>query len=186
MPLPPTVSCFSKIQIGFTFLIPAHPRSPGQGHKGPLNGCCWRTDVRRTSFMWSESVCAWTKDVGEWVIPLSSVTMSTQQFSRISRQLADPSSPGNWLRKPVVDLCALPICLMKNPWFTSSCGLMVKVVNICSPGRLWFPSLISYMNHCWWHCECHLARIDQCAQIVRLNRQFTSPSVGLTALKVIF
>jgi len=24
MPLPPTVSCFSKIQIGFTFLVPAH------------------------------------------------------------------------------------------------------------------------------------------------------------------
>ena len=24
MPLPLTVSCFSKIQIGFTFLIPAH------------------------------------------------------------------------------------------------------------------------------------------------------------------
>ena len=25
MPLPLTVSCFSKIQIGFTFLVPAHP-----------------------------------------------------------------------------------------------------------------------------------------------------------------
>ena len=30
MPLPLTVSCFSKIQIGFTFLLPAHPGSPGQ------------------------------------------------------------------------------------------------------------------------------------------------------------
>ena len=28
MPLPLTVSCFSKIQIGFTFLEPAHPGSP--------------------------------------------------------------------------------------------------------------------------------------------------------------
>jgi len=28
MPLPLTVSCFSKIQIGFTFMIPAHPGSP--------------------------------------------------------------------------------------------------------------------------------------------------------------
>ena len=36
MPLPVTVSCFSKIQIGFTFLVPAHLGSPG---KGPLNGC---------------------------------------------------------------------------------------------------------------------------------------------------
>jgi len=30
MPLPLTVSCFSKIQFGFTFLVPAHPGSPGQ------------------------------------------------------------------------------------------------------------------------------------------------------------
>jgi len=30
MPLPLTVSCFSKIQIGFTFLLPAHPGSRGQ------------------------------------------------------------------------------------------------------------------------------------------------------------
>jgi len=30
MPLPLTVSCFSKIRIGFTFLVPDHPGSPGQ------------------------------------------------------------------------------------------------------------------------------------------------------------
>ena len=30
MPLPLTVSCFSKIQVGFTFLVPAHPGSSGQ------------------------------------------------------------------------------------------------------------------------------------------------------------
>jgi len=30
VPLPLTVSCLSKIQIGFTFLVPAHPGSPGQ------------------------------------------------------------------------------------------------------------------------------------------------------------
>ena len=28
MPLPLTVSCFSKIQIGFAFLVPAHLGSP--------------------------------------------------------------------------------------------------------------------------------------------------------------
>ena len=33
MPLPLTVSCFSKIQIGFTFLVPAYPE------KEPLNVC---------------------------------------------------------------------------------------------------------------------------------------------------
>ena len=30
MPLPLTVSCFSKIEIRFTFLVPAHAGSPGQ------------------------------------------------------------------------------------------------------------------------------------------------------------
>jgi len=30
MPLPLTDSCFSKIQIGLTFLVPAHPGGPGQ------------------------------------------------------------------------------------------------------------------------------------------------------------
>ena len=30
MPLPLTVSCFSEIQIGFAFLVPAHPGSPGK------------------------------------------------------------------------------------------------------------------------------------------------------------
>ena len=37
MPLPLTISCFSKIQIGFTFLVPAHQGSPGQG--AMLNVC---------------------------------------------------------------------------------------------------------------------------------------------------
>jgi len=37
IPLPLTVSCFSKIQIGFAFLVPAHPGSPGK--RAVLNGC---------------------------------------------------------------------------------------------------------------------------------------------------
>ena len=36
MPLPIIVSCFRKIQIGFTFLVPAHPDSL---QIGPLNAC---------------------------------------------------------------------------------------------------------------------------------------------------
>jgi len=41
MPLPLTVFCFCKTQIGFTFLVPAYLGSPG---KGPLNRCVF---VRR-------------------------------------------------------------------------------------------------------------------------------------------
>ena len=47
MPLPLTVSCSSKIQIGFTFLVPAYPGcccccywlTRVVPEKGPLNGC---------------------------------------------------------------------------------------------------------------------------------------------------
>ena len=38
MPLSLTVSCFNKIQIGFTFLVLAHPGSPGK--KGHQTGVC--------------------------------------------------------------------------------------------------------------------------------------------------
>ena len=44
MPLPLTISCFSKNQIGFTFLVPAHS---GSLDKGFLNAC-----VLITGFVW--------------------------------------------------------------------------------------------------------------------------------------
>jgi len=61
MPLPHTVSCFSKIQIGFTFLVPAHLGSPG---KGPLNVCVfsggkapvgvWRPEAGDLQLCWND------------------------------------------------------------------------------------------------------------------------------------
>ena len=48
MPLPLTVSCFSKIQIGFTFLVPAHLGSPGKVAVKRVCGCVWKvTDQLR-------------------------------------------------------------------------------------------------------------------------------------------
>ena len=54
MPLPLTISCFSKIQIGFTFLVPAHPGSPGERAvkracvcMGKLSGVVSRADMFR-------------------------------------------------------------------------------------------------------------------------------------------
>ena len=47
MPLPLTVFCFSKIQIGFTFLVPAHPGSPRQRAVKRVCVCvCVRACVR--------------------------------------------------------------------------------------------------------------------------------------------
>ena len=69
MPLPLSVSCFSKIQTGFAFLVPAYPDSPGKGAVKRVGVSCifgyttleiWRKiglsgDRRR----WTAALC-WT------------------------------------------------------------------------------------------------------------------------------
>ena len=45
MPLPLTVSCFSKIQTGFTFLVPAHPGNPGKRAVKRVCVCVWSCDL---------------------------------------------------------------------------------------------------------------------------------------------
>ena len=51
MPLPLTVSCFSKIQIGFTFLVQLTRVVPD---KGPLNGCvCVVNPLKWILSVWS-------------------------------------------------------------------------------------------------------------------------------------
>ena len=50
MPLPLTVSGFSKIQIGFTFLLPAHLGSPG---KRAVKRVCVCVCVCVIDSMWS-------------------------------------------------------------------------------------------------------------------------------------
>ena len=49
LPLPLTVSCFSKIQIGFTFLVPAHPGSLGKRAVKQVCVCVCVCDVRLLS-----------------------------------------------------------------------------------------------------------------------------------------
>jgi len=39
MPLPLTISCFSKLQIGFTFLVPAHPGKKGKRSAYSITEC---------------------------------------------------------------------------------------------------------------------------------------------------
>ena len=67
MPLPLTVSCFSKSQIGFTFLVPAHPGSPGQRVVKRVCVCVWLAPLRVILFTimllsyWLKSVVHWYK-----------------------------------------------------------------------------------------------------------------------------
>jgi len=60
MPLPLTVSCFSKIQIGFIFLVPAHPGSPG---KGPLNARVCVCIIRKCDV----STCSIMKEISMYI-----------------------------------------------------------------------------------------------------------------------
>jgi len=58
MPLPLTVSCFSKIQVGFTFLVLAHPVVPDNG---PLNVCVYvRAYVRAYVRVWLVKVLCYS------------------------------------------------------------------------------------------------------------------------------
>jgi len=73
MPLPLIVSCFDKIQIGFTFLVPAYPGSPG---KGPLNGCvcvcvCLPLYVRyiRKCLLHADSQVIGVKQLSQSILP---------------------------------------------------------------------------------------------------------------------
>ena len=45
MPLPLTISCFSKIQIGFTFVVPTHLGSPGQGAVKRVSVCVFQYEI---------------------------------------------------------------------------------------------------------------------------------------------
>jgi len=46
MSLPLTISCFSKIHIGFAFLVPAHTGSPGQ--RGPRSDLDYLGHYKKT------------------------------------------------------------------------------------------------------------------------------------------
>jgi len=57
MPLPLTVSCSSKIQIGFTFLVPANPGSPGKRAVKRVCVCIYLVRATRTLPQTATSVC---------------------------------------------------------------------------------------------------------------------------------
>ena len=95
MPLPLTVSCFSKIQIGFTFLVPAHLGSPINVCVCVLLGCVasrlvngWRlplaTRHKKQMGVASASCCfrsmqAITADTAHYVITIKRVQSASSQ-----------------------------------------------------------------------------------------------------------
>jgi len=70
MPLPLTVSCFSKIQIGFTFLVPAHPGSLGKRAVKRVCLC-----VCSTALLPSLLACRIYCRTAVWQLPLNECVM---------------------------------------------------------------------------------------------------------------
>jgi len=113
MPLPLTVSCFSKIQIGFTFLVPAHLGSPG---KGPLNGgvcvcviLCW---VDMTSMRGAEDV--------EWVV--GDGPIHVKNINSLAKTCRDAGTADTWtpvIDAPVIDAGTAVQRICHAPWTTS-------------------------------------------------------------------
>ena len=84
MPLPLTVSCFSKIQIGFTSLVPAHPGSP-EKRTVKCVCVCVRACVRVcTDFEW----CSRQRTTRWWQTDLSDNMMEMQM------EIFSPQSAG--------------------------------------------------------------------------------------------
>ena len=68
MPLPLTVSSFSKIQIGFTFLLPAHPGSPEQ--RAVKRVCACNSDSVSHFIMLSSSIVESVKNLSDICLPV--------------------------------------------------------------------------------------------------------------------
>ena len=82
VPADATVSCFSNIQIGFTFLVPAHPGSPGQRAVKRVCVCVRENNVT-------------VYDTGTCTLQLKTAFLASRQHLRSAdtRKLIVPRTP---------------------------------------------------------------------------------------------
>ena len=81
MPLPLTISCFSKIQIGFTFLVPAYSGSPG---KRAVKRVCVCVCVSCAALEWWDAgmvICV-ERDADLHMAQLMPLPLTTSCFSK--------------------------------------------------------------------------------------------------------
>jgi len=128
MPLPLTVSCFSEIQIGFTFLIPAHLGSPG---KGLLNGCC----------------CCYGMCLEAWIDCLSSHEPTARCGKTVARH-GHQSSPSCHLpRRGLLRLFHLSFSVAVHSWLIAL-QLSVEWCSNLSPVHTYAND--KYLPNIWW------------------------------------
>jgi len=91
MPLPLTVSCFSKVEIGFTFLVLAHQGSPGQWAIKRVCVCFRRATQKRVfdedafsvTYLWCENWAGQYTETPE-AIGIKSVDFSDFSVNNLS------------------------------------------------------------------------------------------------------
>jgi len=90
MPLSLTVSCFIKIQIGFTFLVPAHPGSPGKRAVKRLCVCVWSL----LCLLITAVSCANTAEPIE--MPFGVSTLQNQRHHALPEDPDNPTARGHF------------------------------------------------------------------------------------------
>ena len=95
MPLPLTVSCFSRIQIGFTILVPAHLGSPGERAVKRVCVCVWLVCL--------SAVIEWFGEVYRSVLSLARWQCAYCRWF----QFANIQSPVNTLVKMLRCVCEI-------------------------------------------------------------------------------
>ena len=112
MPLPLTVSCFSKIQIAFTFLVPVHPGSPGK--RAVKRVCVCPGLPGKTSTPPLGVVICMERGADLHAAQLMPLPLTVSCFSEIQTAFtflvpAHPGSPGQRTLKRVSVLPAMPV-----------------------------------------------------------------------------
>ena len=179
MPLLLTVSCFSKIQIGFTFLVPAHPGSPGQRAVKRVCVCVcvcwcgtiWRWSGRRATCPRSFCRCRLSRHKSSRQRPPRLLHLSHSQWHG-ARAMSHPSS--FWQQKRLVTTRG---CSRMSAWLLSPSRLLCQLHQqhccCCSQSledayrpmtnrlhhRPVDPAVVSCLNSTW-----HLILVMLCSQ----------------------
>ena len=142
MPLPLTVSCFSKIQIGFTFLVPAHLGSPGK--RAVKRVCVWLLTVLHFCVVYfghwllcvAEQICLLRERLqpaGDFSVlesflcfypwfhslELWKSELQNEYFTNESQQTAENMLCLFWLHLSVERICNLQLLVTRNAFHLS-------------------------------------------------------------------
>ena len=134
MPLPLTASCSSKIQIGFTFLVPAHPGSLGLRAVNQVCGVwavtsvLWRCWLGGRKGIWPVKTEWWDAGIViclergadlhmAQLIPLPlTLLLQWNPISFTFLALVYPRSPRKWLLNVCIYVC-MSSDLVNNCWY---------------------------------------------------------------------